>query len=341
MSTNLVPLSNNLYGEMVDGYLIVSAQIQDPSNIQVVLKESDAGEPDQSLKSDSDYLTRIISYVPNDLKKNDGFNKSQWKGVGDIKSVILIKEKKGVSLTDIFSVSEKGRPFEDISKPRSEWDDYTRRGNHLRMIGERAYAVGSLRKLFRRDGVGNWTDLTDPEQHPNLFKRLKFLKERDGGYSNSYAGFRDVDGFNETDIYAGGRRDLWRYDGERWHEIQLPQYPSISSVVCAKDDYVYVVGRNGPLLRGREDDWEVIDIPALDYNEMTWFDDKLWLASDYELGVYENGEYHRYEFPAGGPAQYSFNGVHSCDDMLLSYGLEQVLLFDGEEWVELIGSLSI
>ena len=332
-------MKSPVYKKIIDGYFIIGAYISKKNLIQISLKE--ANDEGEDVKSSEEEKTRLVFFAPELIKGNDGFTYFELNNVGEPNALLNPIDVRSIILTDIFSVSEKGRPFEDISKPRSEWDDYTRRGNHLRMIGERAYAVGSLRKLFRRDGVGKWTDLTDPEQHPNLFKRLKFLKERDGGYSNSYAGFRDVDGFNETDIYAGGRRDLWRYDGERWHEIQLPQYPSISSVVCAKDDYVYVVGRNGPLLRGREDDWEVIDILALHYNEMTWFDGKLWLASDYELGVYENGEYHRYEFPAGGPAQYSFNGVHSCDDMLLSYGLEQVLLFDGEEWVELIGSLSI
>ena len=328
-------MRKTIYKEFVDGYFIVGAYISSPDFIQISLKE--ANHEGEDVKSSEEEKTRLISFAPEFIEDDDGFTYIDLHNVGFAMSLLHPSEIRSITLTDIFSVTERDTPFTDISKPRSEWDDYTRRGNHLRMIGERTYAVGSLRKLFRRDGVGKWTDLTDPDQHPNLFKRLKFLKERDGGYSNSYAGFRDVDGFSEDDIYAGGRHDLWRYDGERWHEIELPKYPSISSVVCAKDGYVYIVGRNGPLLRGRGDDWEVIDIPALDYNEMTWFDDKLWLASDYELGVYENGKYYRYEFPTGGPAQYSFNGVHSCEEMLLSYGLEQVMLFDGTHWVEFIG----
>ena len=331
----MMPENYELY---ISGFYIVKAYISAPNYIQICLKEADEIGDN---KERHEYKTRFVSYIPELKSEEEGFYGVEVTNVSYPVSLIVDK-KRGVSLSDRFQVREtKKIGFQDIYKPRSEWDDYTRRGNNLRIIGDHVYACGTLRKVFRRDDIGEWTDITDPDQHPNLFKRLRFLKERDGKYSNSYAGFADIDGFSEEDIYAGGRHDLWRYDGERWHEIQLPQYPNIKSVVCAKDGYVYVTGRNGPLVRGRGDEWEILDIPALDYNEMAWFDGKLWLASDYELGVYENGEYHRYEFPDDGAVQFSFKGVHACDEMLISYGLEQLLTFDGEEWVELIGSLSI
>jgi len=235
-------------------------------------------------------------------------------------------------------VLEKETSFIDICKPREEWDDFTRGGQAIRIIGNHVYAAGLLRKVFRREGIGKWTDITDPVQHPYLFKRLEFLKDRDGYYGNSNAGFLSIDGFNEQDIYAAGRNDLWRFDGQRWHELDLPEYPNrINAVLCAGDGYVYVTGRGGPILKGRDDHWEVLDAPALDYKTLAWFDGKLWIGSDYELGVYENGQYKRYEFPSGGPAQYSFMGVDACEDRLLSYGPDQVMLFDGEKWVEMIG----
>ena len=326
-----------VYEKIFGGFYIVKAYISAPNYIQICLKEADELDDRKAIY---EYKTRFASYIPELKKVDGGFGCLQFENIGYPTSLIV--DKTGVvSLSDRFQVRDWGGDFQDIYKTRSEWDDYTRRGNNLRIIGDHVYACGTLRKVFRRDEMGEWTDITDPEKHPNLFKRLKFLKERDGKYSNSYAGFADIDGFSEEDIYAGGRHDLWRYDGERWHEIQLPQYPNIKSVVCAKDGYVYVTGRNGPLVRGRGDEWEVLDIPALDYNEMAWFDGKLWLASDYELGVYENDEYRRYEFPDDGAVQFSFKGVHACDEVLISYGLEQLLTFDGEEWVELIGSLSV
>lgn len=98
-----------------------------------------------------------------------------------------------------------------------------------------------------------------------------------------------------------------------------------------------MVGRGGPILRGKEDQWEVLGTPALDYKSLAWFDGKVWLGSDYELGYLTEGEYSRYEFPEGGPAQYSFMGVDACEDRLISYGPAQVMLFDGTEWIEMIG----
>ncbi|WP_417552535.1 hypothetical protein [Marinomonas fungiae] len=330
-------MSPEIYEDFIGGFYIVKAYISAANYIQICLKEADEIGDN---KERHEYKTRFVSYIPELLKEDDGFYYREATNIS-YPSSLIVNENRVVSLSDRFQVRDSNDGFQDICKPRSEWDDYTRRGNNLRIIGDHVYACGDLRKVFRRDDIGEWTGITDPDQHPNLFKRLRFLKERDGHYMDSFAGFSDVDGFSEEDIYAGGQYDLWRYDGERWHEIQLPQSPYIKTVVCAKDGYVYVTGRNGPLVRGRGDEWEILDIPALDYNEMAWFDGKLWLASDYELGVYENGEYRRYAFPDDGAVQFSFKGVHACDEMLISYGLEQLLTFDGEEWVELIGSLSV
>ena len=333
---NVTKMSQAFYEEHLSEYEIMYASISEEGDIQICAKEmidDQSGRPPEAIE---DYPYKIITFseiVPTD----DHLHASTWTGIKYLYSAFLPDEGRSVVLTDVFRVSERDTPIMDIGKPRSEWDDYTRMGAGLKVIGDHVYAAGGIRKLFRRDDVGEWTDLTDPDKHPNLFKRLKFLKERDGDYGNSFEGFDAVDGFSETDIYAGGLRDLCRFDGKRWHEIMLPEYPSINAVLCAEDGYVYVTGRGGPVLRGREERWEVLDAPALDYKSLAWFDGKVWLGSDYELGVMEDGKYQRYEFPEDGPAQFSFFGVDANNDLLMSYGTEQVMLFDGKQWLEMAG----
>ncbi len=319
------------------GYEVTCASISSSKHIQICAKEK-IGPEGMGMNALEDYPYRIFSYVPDDVSKNNGFHKSEWRGIGYLYSVIVPSERKGITLTDVFRVSERGVDILDICKPREEWDDFTRSGHAIRIIGNHVYAAGQISKLFRRDSIGKWEDLTDPKQHPNLFKHAAFIKERDGSYLHANIGFTAFDGFDEQSIYAGGDKTLWCYDGLRWYEQDLPEYPNrINAVLCAGDGCVYVTGRGGPILKGRDDQWEILDTPALDYKSLAWFDGKLWIGSDYELGVYENGNYKRYEFPSGGPAQYSFMGVDACEDRLLSYGPDQVMLFDGEKWVEMIG----
>ncbi len=335
MSNISIPLE--LYEKYISGFEVIYASITHRNYIDVCLKEK-VGDEGYGERSIEDFLSRTVSFAPEIVQVNNGYHIGQLSGVGYYYSLLIPKEKKGVLLTDVFRVLEKETSFIDICKPREEWDDFTRSGHAIRIIGNHVYAAGQISKLFRRDSIGKWADLTDPKQHPNLFKHAKFIKERDGSYLHANIGFTAFDGFDEQSIYAGGDKTLWCYDGLRWYEQDLPEYPNrINAVLCAGDGCVYVTGRGGPILKGRDDQWEILDTPALDYKSLAWFDGKLWIGSDYELGVYENGQYKRYEFPSGGPAQYSFMGVDACEDRLLSYGPDQVMLFDGEQWVEMIG----
>ena len=74
-----------------------------------------------------------------------------------------------------------------------------------------AIAVGSRRKVFLREEAGEWNKLD-----AGLFPDEENTTLRD-------AGFQDLDGFGENDMYAcGGRSDLWRFDGARWQKIDVP-----------------------------------------------------------------------------------------------------------------------
>ena len=328
-------VSEEFYEENIAGFEVLYANIQSGPHIQVCLKEM-KDEFDDGLKAIEDYESRIVTcsdIVPSEEKYHVSF----WDEIAYFYSLIHPSEKKGITLTDDFFVSEKGAGITEII-PMDDQDDYTRIGTSLKMLGEHVYAGGDLRKLFKRVGIGEWEDVTDPAKHPNLYKDIDFINQRDGSYLNVNSGFADFDGFSEQDIYAAGDKDVWRFDGSRWHRVELPDYPrEIRSVVCAEDGYVYIVGQGGTLAKGREETWEIFDIPFLEYKKAAWFNDTLWLASDYELGVFKDGEYKRYEFPKGGDAQYSFGGVCACPELLMAYGPAQVLVYDGEAWKEIIG----
>ena len=46
----------------------------------------------------------------------------------------------------------------------------------------------------------------------------------------------------------------------------------------------------------------------------------------------------KYQFPKGGHTQSSFGKITACEDALLSYGSYQALIFDGDQWTEIVNS---
>lgn len=332
-ANNIERMDDEYYEDNIAGFEVISAIFSDKDNFQICLKEM-KDEDDDGLKALEDYDGKIIYFVEEDDGEYDVAD--VWE-VAYFKSIFIADESRSVILSDIFRVYESDTGFIDII-PMDDQEHYKRLGTSLKMLGEHVYAGGLMRKLFKRVGIGEWEDVTDPVQHPNLYKDIDFIKQRDGRYLNVNSGFADFDGFSEQDIYAAGQKDVWRFDGTRWHRVELPNYPrDIRSVVCAADGYVYIVGQGDVLIKGRGETWQTFDIPFLEYKKAAWFNDTLWLASDYELGVFKEGEYKRYEFPKGGDAQYSFGGVCACPELLMAYGPAQVLVFDGEAWKEIIG----
>ena len=58
-------------------------------------------------------------------------------------------------------------------------------------------------------GIKQWENLTNREQHPNLVlnSKVRFIGDK--------VGFSAMDGFSQNDLYAGGNKgDFWHYDGK-------------------------------------------------------------------------------------------------------------------------------
>lgn len=73
------------------------------------------------------------------------------------------------------------------------------------------------------------------------------------------AGFSCVDGFSENDIYAaGGKGDVWNFDGDEWRQIHFPSNMLIESICCGQDGYVYIGAQSGTVFKGRKDQWKMI-----------------------------------------------------------------------------------
>jgi len=150
--------------------------------------------------------------------------------------------------------------------------------NRVKCVNDYTYSVGSDRTIYKRTDIGKW----------EIFAELS--EERHKNFDIADYGFKDMDAFSETDMYAvGGRGDVWHFDGKIWVQQGFPSNKRLGTVTCAGDGYVYVSGEGGTIWRGRKSTWERIykgDSSIL-WNDALWFEDKLWLASDYQARIWD------------------------------------------------------
>jgi hypothetical protein len=141
----------------------------------------------------------------------------------------------------------------------------------LKTIGDHLYVCGNGRTVGRRDGKDSWFG------HSNRIPETK---------GSVQEGFNDIDGFNESDIYAaGGAGDVWRFDGAGWRQCAFPSNALLQTVCCGGDGYVYIGGLQGVIFKGRENTWKKIHDGGmtLPYRDMAWYEDSLWCNNDYGL----------------------------------------------------------
>jgi|GEM_PF-2500813 len=161
----------------------------------------------------------------------------------------------------------------------------------VREIGGAAFIAGTLRTVFRREGPNHWTCLSGN----NLGVREQAAKQKRN------FGFNDIGGFGLNDIYAcGDDGDLCHYNGKQWKTLNCPTNKKLTALCCASNGKVYIGGNDGLLIEGRGDEWQIIAKGTQGFTtdgsreqvgmgakiiDMTWYKDRLYIATD--QGLYE------------------------------------------------------
>lgn len=217
-------------------------------------------------------------------------------------------------------------------KPRWPYETLNEGGlpvcEKLRCIAGDTWAACSRRLLYKRAAVGKWENVRNGFYPP--IGPMGEAKDKN-------CGFQDIDGFSVKDIYAaGGKGDVWKYDGEQWSNCNFPANDFLYTVCCAQDGNVYIGARNG-LWKGKNHHWEQIctfEQPE-EMNTLRWFDNKLWLAYDYRLLFWDGKRLHHDIFYQGKRISLGGN-IDSSDDMLLVAGAYEAWTYDGEHWHNII-----
>ena len=206
----------------------------------------------------------------------------------------------------------------------------------LKNIHGTIYAAGIDRAVFRRDGRDKWTHLS--KQLESQTETLKKQVREKGG--QLWTGFDCIDGFEaHKDLYAaGGNGDVWHYDGEDWLPVDIPLAKmQINALCCAEDGYVYIVGRFGAILKGREDSWEVIQHNSkTDFSDVIFYKGLVYLASAARLYYIKDSQtdivrYKAKQVPANHGHLYVNHGL------MMTAGRSSAAIFDGENWKALYG----
>lgn len=188
----------------------------------------------------------------------------------------------------------------------------------VRLIGDKVYAVGGDRQAFRRESAGSWYPIDDSAR-PEFDNTTVY-------------GFESVDGFAEDDIYAAGwKGEIWHFDGSTWRMKPSPTNLLLTTICCGEDGVVYIAGREGLLLSGRDDQWDIIDTGDVraDFWNATWFDGFLYLSGMQGLFQLNDGNLDLVD-PGLGPT--SFNTLAINDGQMWSIGATDIIAFDGAQW---------
>ncbi|MEU2674660.1 hypothetical protein ABZ622_38645 [Streptomyces sp. NPDC007164] len=148
-------------------------------------------------------------------------------------------------------------------------------------------------------------------------------------------GYEAVTAFSFKEMYAAGRDgELVMFDGEKWRSIASPTNQILVSLTTGADGLVYGCGQNGLIIRGRNEQWEVIDNDiADDFWSVTWFQEALYLSS--MRGIYKLLRNSISPIDVSATAAETFYALSSIPDTLWSIGPKDVIAFDGSTWTRI------
>ncbi|MET0026287.1 MAG: hypothetical protein ABW101_01515 [Candidatus Thiodiazotropha sp.] len=213
----------------------------------------------------------------------------------------------------------------------------------LKCINGFTYSISTGRDIYKRIAVGKWVPFRDgfPETREDIWPGYNEMPTSKQLELSSTLGFNDMDAFSESDMYAvGGHGDVWHFNGSVWQQMGFPSNVKLSTVTCAGDGNVYISGQGGSLWVGQQSTWKRIHkgTSTVQWNDVLWFKDKLWLASDYQFRIWNGKELEKVTH--NGEIVYISGNMDVYDGVLAIASLDAVMTFDGSEWKLIVAPYS-
>jgi hypothetical protein len=322
MSNPLVPKA--LWQPMLQGFEIIGVAVRDKATLQLLAKKAVSAD-EGSLLLDHQIATRIASVFLNDAPESSiehqelegmaypklGVSRAPFVRPGGL---VASMNRDG----DVWPLGGGNGPAEEIAagqRPATQ---------RLKCLWGYTYSIGLFRKVFKRVAVGKW-------------ERLDAIPAPVGDAAIDASGFNDLDGFTESDLYAvGGHGDVWHFDGSAWRQMGFPTNEQLATVTCAGDGNVYITGEGGSLWVGQKSTWRLLEQRGSSVlcNDAVWFNGQLWMASDYQLRVWDGKAVVPPEHE-GKPILASGH-MDAYDGILAIADLWTVSTFDGQQWRKVV-----
>ncbi|MCG8426036.1 MAG: hypothetical protein MI754_01610 [Chromatiales bacterium] len=247
---------------------------------------------------------------------------NDWGHIEGGAALLPINQFVGIEReNDRVYISGGGEVYEDTPLTNALPNNPLRGGiRRVKTLGEYVYICGGNRSFGKRLGKGEW------------FSHNAGFPETAG--TNNNEGFEDFDGFSEDDIYAaGGKGDVWHFNGQKWRQIPFPTNAWVKAVCCGGDGNVYISCYEGLTFMGRENRWKKIHNGGiyLGWRDMVWYEDRVWCSNDNGLWTIRNG---RVEYQRDLPSEISVCSGHlyTNDGVLLMAGMGGAAFLENGQW---------
>ncbi len=327
-------LDANAYEKNFKGFFIRDCVVRRKDMFYFVLEEDLGENPSSARKKKT--RTRVV-FCFDEPTPEASWGYQEFTGmVNMLASTSLIPKQQfvGVSLSGFVyvvgsGVNEleddlKGVHSKQLKAAKAPVEAYLLRGGigKLATIDGLVFGCGLGRTIIQREGRNQWKYFTDLPKDKSV---------------TDDTGFSGIDGFSKNNIYAaGGKGDVWRFDGVRWRQVTFPSNMDLYTVCCGGDGQVYIGAEQGNIFKGVLDNWKRVhkDEMALPFRDMVWYQDKLWCTSDYGLWVMENDKLQEADVPSW--VQACSGNLSVGDGVLLLAGLHGAALYDGTSWQKII-----
>lgn len=263
---------NGIEYTMLHGYVIHDCCVTDEDYFIVSAEETLPEEEYDYYENRGSTRIAMYNTATQEELKPPKWAGSKWNGHSFFNTrLINTKPSEYLMMDDAGQVFYGGLGDKKFVEDRIPPDQ---RCHQLTKIGEQIYGIGFGRKIIKRIESGKWEHLV-----PASIRKA---------IPSGQAGFDGMHGFNENDLYAaGGKSDVWHFDGQDWRFIDICDDPILpKSVCCAEDGFVYIGCAHGVLVRGRGEEWEVYrpKNQLIKFTEIVSYQGRIFIGS--EAGVY-------------------------------------------------------
>lgn len=215
-------------------------------------------------------------------------------------------------------VSKGGVVFDNSSRGRYPYEipgvELYGNLNDIQNINNELYVCGGRRQVYKKTG-NEW---------------VRFDKGIRGHRGEDCCTFESIHGLSEDTLHAvGSKGEIWYHDGVKWSKANSPTNKWLNKVLMVAPGLCYVCGKDGTVLRGFRDSWEIVDSGIDDHFwGMALFKGKVYLTTDNNLYVIDGNN------PNPVDLGRAIDAASLCANNEELYLIEtyDVSVFDGTKW---------